>query len=103
MRFVTSFAAALLCASFAVHAQETTTKVKVDDDKANQVIYTGCVQTGTEAQTFLLDKVVPVTTQTTQPTGTGGSITTTSTSYVLVPGGQAVTLQKAVGHKVQVT
>jgi hypothetical protein len=104
MRFVTSFATALFCASLAVHAQETTTKTKtkVDDDKAKTVTYTGCVQSGTEARTFILNKVVPVTTQTTQPTGTGGTITTTQTEYVLVPG-EAVTLQQHVGHKVQVT
>jgi len=104
MRFVTSFATALFCASLAVHAQETITKTKtkVDDDKAKTVTYTGCVQSGTEARTFILNKVVPVTTQTTQPTGTGGTITTTQTEYVLVPG-EAVTLQQHVGHKVQVT
>jgi hypothetical protein len=106
MRFVTSIATALLCATFAVHAQETTTKTKSktkgDDDKAKTVVYTGCLQTGTETRTFTLDKVVPVTASTSVPTGTGGTITSTSTSYVLVPGEQ-VTLQQHVGHKVQVT
>jgi len=105
MRFLTSFATALFCATLAVHAQETTTaksKTKIEGDKGQTVVYTGCLQSGTEARTFLLDKVVPVTTQKTMPTGTGGTITETSTSYVLVPG-EAVTLQQHVGHKVEVT
>ena len=105
MRFVTSFATALFCASLAVHAQDSTTtaqKTKIEGEKGKTVTYTGCLQTGTESQTFLLNKVVPVTTQTTQPTGTGGTITTTSTEYVLVPG-ETVTLQQHVGHKVEVT
>ena len=103
MRFVMSFATALFCASLAVHAQETTTKTKVEGkDKARTVVYMGCLQNGTEARTFTLNKVVPVTTSTSMPTGTGGTVTSTSTSYVLVPGEQ-VTLQQHVGHKVEVT
>jgi hypothetical protein len=107
MRFVTSFAGALLCASIAVYAQDTktTTKTKTsaDDGKAQQVTYTGCVQSGTETRTFVLDKVVPVTTtKTTEVAGTGGTVSTTSTSYILVPG-EKVELQTHVGHKVEVT
>jgi hypothetical protein len=105
MRFVTSFAAALFCASIAIHAQDTTTKTKtkIEGDKAKTVSYMGCLQTGTETNTFLLDKVVPVTTtKTTEVAGTGGAITTTSTSYILVPG-ERVTLTSHVGHKVEVT
>jgi hypothetical protein len=46
---------------------------------------------------------VPVTTtKTTEVAGTGGAITTTSTSYILVPG-ERVTLTSHVGHKVEVT
>ena len=105
MRFVTSFAAALFCASIAIHAQDTTTKTKtkIEGDKVKTVSYMGCLQTGTETNTFLLDKVVPVTTtKTTEVAGTGGAITTTSTSYILVPG-ERVTLTSHVGHKVEVT
>jgi hypothetical protein len=105
MRFVTSLATALFCATLAIHAQETTTTkstTKIEGNKEKTVVYTGCVQSGTEAKTFVLDKVVPVTTQTTQPTGTGGTVTMTSTQYVLVPG-ETVTLQQHVGHKVEVT
>ncbi|SRR6266511_3653375 len=106
MRFVTSFVAALMFASFAVNAQDTTvkSKTKIDDDgKGQKMTYTGCVQTGTETQTFILDKVVPVTTtKTTEVAGTGGTVTSTSTSYILVPG-EKVELTKHVGHKVEVT
>src|SRR6185436_3850954 len=107
MRFVTSIAGAMLCASLAVNAQDTktTTKTKTsaDDGKIQQMTYTGCVASGTETQTFLLNKVVPVTTtKTTEVAGTGGTISTTSTSYIPVPG-EKVELQSHVGHKVEVT
>ena len=105
MRFVTSVAAALFCASIAIHAQETTTtksKTKIEGDKPKTVSYIGCLQNGPETSTFLLDKVVPVTTTKTTQVGTGGSITTTSTSYILVPG-EKVVLTSHVGHKVEVT
>jgi len=102
MRFVTSVAAAVMCASLAIHAQDTTTTTK-DKDKGKTVTYVGCVGAGTETRTFVLNKVVPVTTtKTTEVAGTGGSISTTSTSYVLVPD-QTVQLQSHVGHKVEVT
>ena len=103
MRFVTSFAAALVCATIAVNAQDTKIKTKIEGDNAKMVTYTGCLDKGTDTQTFMLNKVVPVTTtKTTEVAGTGGSITSTSTSYVLVPG-EKVTLVQHVGHKVEVT
>jgi len=52
-------------------------------------------------RTYVLDKVVPVTT-TKEVAGTGGAVSVTSTSYILVPG-EKVTLQQYVGHKVEVT
>ena len=105
MRFVTSLAGAVLVASLAVHAQDTktTTKTTTKIDEGKRVSYTGCVATGTETRTFVLNKAVPVTTsKTTEVAGTGGTITTTSTSYFLVPD-QTVQLQTAVGKKVEVT
>jgi hypothetical protein len=105
MRFATPLAAALVCASLAVHAQDATVKsqTKIEGDKAKMVTYTGCLNAGTQTQTFVLDKVVPVTTtKTTEVAGTGGTITSTSTSYILVPG-EKVTLQQHVGRKVAVT
>jgi hypothetical protein len=103
-RFITSFAFAIACIGIAASAQETTTKTetKSSGGQPKVVTYTGCVQTGTQAKTYVLDKVVPVTKTTTTDTPTS-STTTQSTSYVLVPGGDSVTVQEHVGHKVEVT
>lgn len=107
MRFVANATLALTVAcTAALYAQEGTvkskTKVKGDDVKA--VTYTGCVQTGTESRSYILDKVVPVgRTTRTEATGTAGEVTrTTTTTYALVPG-ERVELQSMVGHKVEVT
>ena len=105
MRFVTSLAGALLFASLGVHAQDTTTtktKTTMDTKGGQTVTYTGCVATGTETETFVLDKVVPVQTTRTVA-GTGGTISTTSTKYVLIPGDEKVELKTYVGRKVEVT
>jgi hypothetical protein len=103
-RFITAFAFALGCSALVVNAQETTTKTetKSSGGPPQSVTYTGCVQTGTQAKTYVLDKVVPVTKTTTTETPTS-STTTSSTSYVLVPGGESVTVQEHVGQKVEVT
>ena len=103
-RFFTTFAFALGCTALVVNAQETRTKteVKSSGGEPQVVTYTGCVQTGTQAKTYVLDKVVPVTKTTTTETPTT-TTTTQSTSYVLVPGGESVTVQEHVGHKVEVT
>ena len=102
-RFITSFAFALSCSALVANAQETTTKTetKTSGDSPQVITYTGCVQTGTQAKTYVLDKVVPVTKTTTTETPTS-STTTSSTSYVLVPG-ESVTVQEHVGQKVEVT
>jgi hypothetical protein len=101
-----SFAAvvfALGCSVALVNAQDTktTTVTKVDGKSPQTVTYTGCVQTGTETKTFILDKVVPITRSSTS-VGTTGSTTTTTTTYALVPD-QKVELETHVGHKVEVT
>ena len=103
-RFITSFAFALGCTALVVNAQETRTKTETRSSGGDPqvVTYTGCVQTGTQAKTFVLDKVVPVTKTTTTETPTS-STTTSSTSYVLVPGGESVTVQEHIGKKVEVT
>jgi len=89
-----------------VNAQDTktTTTTKVSgDSKAQTITYTGCVQSGTESKTYILNKVVPVSrTTTTDTVGTAGATTTTTTTYELVPD-QKVELQTHVGHKVEVT
>ncbi len=99
-RFITACALALGCAAFTVHAQETTTRTvtKSSGGEVKTVTYTGCVITGTQARTYVLDKVVPVR-QTTTTDATG---TSTVTSYMLIPG-DSVTVQEHVGHKVEVT
>jgi hypothetical protein len=101
-----SFAAvvfALGCSVALVNAQDTktTTVTKVDGKSPQTVTCTGCVQTGTETKTFILDKVVPITRSSTS-VGTTGSTTTTTTTYALVPD-QKVELETHVGHKVEVT
>jgi hypothetical protein len=107
MKFVTSLAGAVLCASLAVHAQDTktTTKTKTDVEhgKAQQMTYIGCVQSGPETTSYVLDKVVPVTTtKTVGVPGAAGTSSTTTTSYLLVPG-EKVELKTYVGRKVEVT
>ena len=61
-RFITSFAIALGCTAL-VAAQETRTKTEVKSSGGDPqvVTYTGCVAAGTQAKTYVLDKVVPVT------------------------------------------
>ena len=94
-RVIPSIAFALLAAALTVQAQETTVKSKTKSSggEAKKVTYTGCVQTGTESKSFVLDQVVPVT-----PADGASS----SSSYLLVPG-QQVEVQSHVGHKVEVT
>jgi len=89
--------------ALAVQAQDSkvTTKTEVKSDSAKPVTYTGCVHTGTETRSYVLDKVVPVS-NTTTVQGTSGTTTTTTISYVLVPG-EKVEFEQLVGHKVEVT
>lgn len=103
-RFITSVVVALGCTTFVVSAQETRTRTEVKSTGGNPqvVTYTGCVASGTQEKTYVLDKVVPVTKTTTTETPTS-STTTQSTSYMLVPGGETVTVQEHVGKKVEVT
>jgi hypothetical protein len=79
-------------------AQTTESKTKVKAEHGKTVRYTGCVQTGTETRTYILENVVPIAK--TETTGTAGA--TTTTTYALVPEGK-VELQQHVGHKVEVT
>jgi hypothetical protein len=79
-------------------AQTSESKTKIKTEHGKTVTYTGCVGSGTETRSYILQNVVPVST--TQTTGTGG--TTTITTYALVPEGK-VELQEHLGHKVEVT
>jgi hypothetical protein len=100
-RYISSFALALGFMAVAAQAQETTVKKETRSSgaQAQTVTYTGCVQTGTQSKTYILNKVVPVSRTTTEEFG--GNATTTTT-YALVPG-ESVVVQQHVGHKVEVT
>jgi len=106
MRFIGPTTLALACAvGLAAQAQETTTRTetKVKGDDSKMVTFSGCVKSGTEAKAFILEKAVPIRRTTTEEaTGTSGVVTTTSTTYALVPG-ESVELTGDVGHKVEVT
>ena len=100
-RLISCLTLAVMTTAFAAHAQETTVKSKTrtEGGQAQTVTYTGCVQAGTEARTYILDKVVPVSRTTTTDLRTGES--SSSTTYALVPG--TVQVQEHVGKKVEVT
>jgi len=105
MRFISSVTIALSVAfAAAMQAQEVKSTTKISGDNVKPVSFTGCLQTGTQASSYVLDKVVPIgQTTKTEATGTAGEIAkTTTTTYALVPG-ERVEFQKMVGHKVEVT
>jgi len=98
-RMLTTAVVVLGCMSMLqAQSQTTESKTKIKTDDAKTMTFSGCVQTGTETRSYILQNVVPVRT-TTEVTGTGGTLTTTS--YALVP--EKVELQEHVGHKVEVT
>jgi hypothetical protein len=104
-RSIAALAVALGCSFvIGVSAQDTktTTTTKTEGAKAQTVTYTGCVQSGTQTRSFVLDKVVPMGRTTETTVGTAGTTTTTTTTYALVPG-ERVEIQSHVGHKVEVT
>jgi ribosome-associated protein YbcJ (S4-like RNA binding protein) len=100
-RLISALTIALAATALTAHAQETTVKSKTRSSggEAQTVTYTGCVETGTEAKTYILNKVVPKTRTTTTDLRTGE--TETSTTYALVPG--TVQVKEHVGKKVEVT
>ena len=104
MKYFAKLTLALACffgLAVAVNAQDTTTKEKVKvKGGAQTVSYTGCVATGSETTTYVLNHVVPVS-KTVEDRS--GAVSTTTTSYVLEPGSDTVTFTKLVGHKVEVT
>ena len=86
------------------HAQQdpaTTTQdqTKIKTEHAKEMTFTGCLQTGTAAKTYILDRLEPV--KTTEVVGTSGEAMTV-TKYELVPA-EKVELEEHVGHKVEVT
>lgn len=98
-RCIAAIAAIGLAVTVTARAQETvTSKTKVEGGKS--VSFTGCLQSGTESKTYVLNHVVPVST-TVETKGTTGS-TEITTTYALIPE-EKVELQPHVGHKVEVT
>lgn len=77
----------------------TADQTKIKAEHAQTTSFTGCLQTGTAAKTYILDKAVP--TKTTEIVGTSGEVTTV-TKYELIPAEQ-IEMQEHVGHKVEVT
>jgi hypothetical protein len=98
---VTCVAALMLGLTVSAQDTKVQTTTKTKGGEAQTVSYTGCVGSGTETRTYVLNNVVPVT-RTTETVGTGGTSTVTETKYMLVPS-DTVTIQQHVGHKVQVT
>jgi len=104
--FTLALALASVCGlGLAAQESTTTTKTTVKGDEAKTVTYSGCLQSGVEAKSYVLAKVVPIQSSTrTEATGTSGTVTqTTTTTYALVPAEQQVEFQPLVGHKVEVT
>jgi hypothetical protein len=98
---ITSFALAFAGATMlAMHAQaQSETKTKTKTEHAQAVTYAGCIGSGTESRTYILQNVQPISrTETTRADGT----VTSSTTYSLIPEG-TVELQQNVGHRVEVT
>jgi hypothetical protein len=101
---VLALVAGFSCTTAAIGQDSTVkTKTKIKGDDAQTVSYTGCVQTGAETRSFVLNKVVPVG-QTTETTANSAGVasTTTTTTYALIPG-DTVQITEYVGHKVEVT
>src|SRR5262245_13223734 len=99
-RYLASTFVAIGCASLLtvnMTAQTTESKTKVEAEHAKPISYTGCIQTGTETRTFVLNNVVPVSK--TETVGTSGTMS--ATTYALIPEG-TVQLQQHVGQKVEV-
>jgi len=104
MRYFAILTISLVCAfGLAANAQEQSKqKTKIKGGAAQTLSYTGCVATGAQTTTYLLNNSVPVT-KTVEQKGTTGTVTTTTKSYVLVPGSDTITFTNLVGHKVEVT
>ena len=101
MKRMTTIALALSCASLLApraFAQSDEIKTRTKTEHASTVSYTGCVQTGAQSRTFVLDRVAPVR-KTTEVNADGS--TSTTTTYALVPD-STVQLDQQIGHKVQV-
>ena len=92
----------------AVLAQETktVTKTTTKSEKGKPVKYSGCLQADGETESYMLNKVVPLSKRTV--IGLDGSAETTTTyketttTFTLVPG-EAMDLRRMIGREVEVT
>jgi hypothetical protein len=84
----TTLAVALACAcTLGLRADaQSTSRTKVEAEHGKTVTYTGCVQSGSEADSYILANVIP----------------TSDSSYLLVPE-KTVMLHEHLGQRVQVT
>jgi hypothetical protein len=80
-------------------AQPATSMQDQAKAKATQATFTGCLQAGTEAKSYILDQAAPA--KTGEAVGTTGELANV-TKLDLVASDQ-VNLQEHVGHKVEVT
>jgi len=96
--FATIGMAALCACALGLTADaQSKPKTDIDVDHGKKVTYTGCVQTGTTAETYVLSEAVPFTSS--EMRGTSG---TESTTYALIPE-KTVTVHELVGQRVKVT
>jgi len=74
-------------------------KTKVEAEHGKTLTYTGCVQSGTDADSYLLAHVIPMTES--EVRGTTGTVSLEST-YALIPE-KTIMLHEHLGQRVQVT
>ena len=94
---------ALMLGLHAAAQQQPPASTSADQNKMKAepqtTTFTGCLQTGTEAKTYILDKAAPA--KTGEAVGTTGELAN-ATKFDLVAADQVI-LQEQVGHKVEVT
>jgi hypothetical protein len=98
-RQFTTLAVAVACAcTLGLRANAQTEKTKVEAEHGKTVTFTGCVQSGTETNTYVLAHAIPMTEKETR--GTTGA--TDETSYLLVPD-KTITMHEQIGQRARVT
>ena len=98
LRPLTGLAVAATCAFTLGVRADAQTKTKVDVEHGKKVTYSGCIQSGTESDSYILANVIPMNGSETR--GTTGTIN--GDTYLLVPE-KTVTLHEHLGQRVKVT
>jgi hypothetical protein len=91
MKTVTVALGVTLLAATMLHAQDVKSTTTVKTNNGKTMVYTGCLQTGTETKSFILQNAVPLK-----------ESSSSGTTYLVVPGPK-VDFQQSVGKKVEVT